>query len=292
MKKILLNITVLFLILVTFNCELFAQEEAIKHRIRTRQGNEFIGIISEEDSDFILLKTDDYGDLRIAVQDITHRTEIKPSSMIKGEFWDENPQSTRYFWAPNGYGLKPGESYYQNIWVLYNQFSFGLTEHFSISAGMIPLFLFAGAPTPVWVVPKFSFPVVKDKINVGAGALIGGILSTSESWGGGIGFSSVTFGNKDKNMSLGLGWGFSGDGFASLPVFSFNFMVRTSPKGYLISENIYINIDGESLTLISLGGRRMISRVGLDFALILPITSDFDDLIVLPFLGITVPLKQ
>jgi len=58
-------------------------------------------------------------------------------------------------------GLHKGEGYYQNIWVFWNQASFGVTENFSLGFGIIPLFLFggeAGQYSPIWVVPKLSYP--------------------------------------------------------------------------------------------------------------------------------------
>ncbi len=55
----------------------------------------------------------------------------------------------------------------------------GVTNYFSIGAGIVPVFLFGGGATPVWITPKFSIPVVKDKFNVGAGALVGTVLGAS-----------------------------------------------------------------------------------------------------------------
>ena len=108
--------------------------------------------------------------------------DIKKISLVSqtrakdGSYWLENPQATRYFWSPNGYNLKKGEGYYQNVWIMGNQAIYGITNHISAGIGTIPLFLFGGAPTPVWLTTKFSIPVVENKFNVGAGALVGTIL--------------------------------------------------------------------------------------------------------------------
>jgi hypothetical protein len=63
--------------------------------------------------------------------------------------------------------------------VLFNQGGYGVTNYFSIGAGILPVFLFGGGATPVWITPKFSIPVVIDKFNVGAGALAGTVLGES-----------------------------------------------------------------------------------------------------------------
>jgi hypothetical protein len=279
MKNIILFFLGFFLIMNSA----FAQEDE-NYIIRTRQGNEFIGKIIEDHQDYIILKTETYGDLRIATADIVSRKLAKPEQFKDGVYWDENPQSTRYFWTPNGYGLKEGERYYQNIWVLYNQVSYGVTNNFSISAGLIPLFFFGGAPTPLWVVPKVSIPIKEDYINFGAGAFMGAVTGVGFF---GIGFTTLTIGNRDTNASFSLGWGYTGDEFANRPIVNFSFMKRTGAKGYLISENYLMNMDDESILILSVGGRRMIQKVGLDFALYLPL--GMGAFFAIPLLGITVP---
>ena len=105
--------------------------------IETVDGNEFLGEIMKEDSLSIVLKTQKFGEITIYKSDIKHQEKVHVQQVKDGILWFDNPQSTRYFWAPNGYGLKKGEGYYQNIYVLWNQFTFGITDNlnslFSIS---------------------------------------------------------------------------------------------------------------------------------------------------------------
>src|SRR5665811_603994 len=115
-------------------------------RIETLNGNEFLGEIVSQDSLSIKLKTQTLGEITISKRDIKFREEIDVQQIKGGKYWFGNPQSTRYFWSPNGYGLKKGEGYYQNIWVLWNQFAYGVTDNFSIGGGIIPIFLFGGGP--------------------------------------------------------------------------------------------------------------------------------------------------
>jgi len=115
--------------------------------------------------------------MTIQWSEISSITDIEEDEISeKGVYSQHNLQSTRYFFGPNGHGLNKGEGYYQNVWIFFNQISYGVTDYFSISAGVVPAFLFAGSPTPVWVVPKFSVPIKKDVLSVGAGGLFGTIL--------------------------------------------------------------------------------------------------------------------
>lgn len=258
--------------------------------IETVDGNEFIGQIVTEDSLRIVVKTEKLGEISIFRSDIKRREILEVQQIKEGKYWFPNPQSTRYFWSPNGYGLKQGEGYYQNIWVLWNQFAYGLSDNFSIGGGIIPLFLFGGTPTPVFITAKFSIPVVENKFNLGAGAIAGTILGEEET-GFGILYGISTFGTPDNNVTLGMGYGFAGGEWAQSPMININGMFRVSSRGYFITENYYINAGGENVVLITLGGRSIIKKAALDYGLVIPI-ADIGQFVAIPWLGFTVPFGK
>ncbi len=266
------------------------ETEPLIYRVETTDGNEFIGTIIEETSDFILLKTETFGELQIRREDIRRMRVVEPKDIRDGTFWPRNPQSTRYFWSPNGYGLEQGEGYYQNIWISYNQVSYGITNNFSLSAGMIPLFFFDGAPSPVWIVPKVSIPVKKDNINLGAGMFIGNVFGESNS-GFGIAFGSITLGSPDRNVNIATGWGYSGGDWANKPVVNISFMNRISPRVYLISENYLLPERDFNILVFSFGGRSIMRNLSLDYSLVVPYVPEWSGFILLPFLGLTVPIS-
>ncbi|MDP2335467.1 MAG: hypothetical protein Q8N05_03250, partial [Bacteroidota bacterium] len=211
-------------------------QDSIKYRIETVDGNEYIGKILERSGDKIRVKTEKLGEISILNKDVKKVTEISSAIKKNGTYWFDNPQATRYFWVPNGYSLKKGEGYYQNVWILGNQAIYGLTNHLSAGVGMAPLFLFAGASTPVWITLRFSLPIVENKFNVGAGTLVGTVIGEQNA-GFGILYGITTFGSKDKNLNIGLGWGFAGGEMAKNPTVNISGMIRTGPKGYLLTEN-------------------------------------------------------
>ncbi|MEE4175913.1 MAG: hypothetical protein V2I46_00240 [Bacteroides sp.] len=272
-----------------FANQLFGQQEGgQKYQVQTRDGNEFVGLIVFEDEDEIRLLTEAFGEIRVLRSNILRVRKIEEDNIREGLLWPDNPQSTRYFWAPNGYGLEKGESYYQNILVLYNQATFGLTNNFSLSAGMIPLFLFRAGITPVWVVPKFSIPLEKDKINLGAGAFVGALLGEQQSFG--ILFGALTLGSRDKNISFSMGWGYAGSDWANAPLINVGVLLRAGPKGYFISENYFIPLGGSTGVILSAGGRSIIRNVGLDYGLFVPIADG--EIFGIPFLGVSIPFGK
>jgi hypothetical protein len=259
-------------------------------RIETKDGNTYTGNIIKKDTNTLILHTEKLGELSLQQEDIKSKTEIRDIIKKRDEYWLPNPQSSRYFWAPNGYGLKKNEAWYQNIWILYNQLSYGFTDNFSCGVGMVPLFLFGGTATPVWLVPKFSIPVSKDRFNIGAGTLLATVIG-EETEVFGLLYGTATLGSRDKNFSFGMAYGFYGDEWADVPVFNLSGLVRTGPRGYFVTENYVITALDEVGIILSAGGRSILRNIGLDYSLWIPIFPDMDTFIAIPFLGITVPVK-
>lgn len=278
----------LFFLFILISGRLSAQaQDSALVCIETRDGNEFVGTISREDTHQIVLKTENLGEITIQKSDIKRRTKISPKQIKGSGIWLENPQATRYFWAPNGYGLKKGEGYYQNIYVFWNQASIGITNNFSLGGGIVPLFLLDG-PTPVFITPKLSVPVVKNKINLGAGALLGAVLG-EESGAFGIVYGLSTYGNPNKNFTIGLGYGFADGEWANSPLINISGLCRISSRMYFVTENYYINMDGEGWAVTGLGGRWLIKRASLDFMLGIPLAKDMDTFIAVPAIGFVIP---
>jgi hypothetical protein len=254
------------------------------YRIETMDGNEFVGEILSETTTEVRLKTSNLGEITISQSDIKRRTTVRSQEFVGDEFWPDNLQSTRYFWAPNGYGLKKGEGYYQNVWVFFNQVSYGFTDNFSVGVGLVPTFLLGGTEVPIWLTPKVSFPIIEDKLQLGAGVLAASILGEGESFG--IAYGVATVGDRNKNANLGVGFGYYGNDWGKHPAITFGGMYRISKRGYLITENYIL---AGSAGVASMGGRVVWPKVALDFGGFAPLGDDVGFLVVLPWLGVSIP---
>ena len=286
---------IFFFIISSYNAaDAQQQGQEIFWRIETQDGNEYIGTVFKRTPEEIVLDTEKLGLITIQMQDVktmevvTNRQEARREST--GNERPENFQAGRYLFMPNGYGLRSGEAYYQNILVLVNQASIGLTDNFSIGVGMVPFFQFGG-PTPVWLTPKFSIPVVPDKVNIGVGALVGTVLG-EQGTSFGVAYGVSTFGTRDKNLSVGLGYGFSEEEWADTPTFSLGGMFRVGRRQYFISENYLINTGSEVFGLLSFGGRTVWDRISLDYGGVLPLVPDIGPVFMIPWAGITLPLGK
>ena len=275
------------IICISFHSAAQTKQDSIRTLIETNDGNEFVGVIVDQTPERIKLKTDKLGELSLLRSDIKKITELSGVRSTDGKYWLDNPQSTRYFWSPNGYSLKKDEGYYQNVWVFFNQVVYGFTDHLSGGAGIVPLFLF-GTSTPAWVTLKYSIPVVKNKVNLAIGALAGTVLGEQNS-GFGILYGTGTFGSKDNNVSVGAGWAYGSGEMATFPTFNVSGMFRTGPKGYILTENYIIGGSNSYLVLMSFGARKIVKHMGLDFGLFVPFGTDVDTFFAAPWLGLTIP---
>ena len=293
MSKILRLISLYLFFLLSFT-ELIGQttnDSTIIWQIITNDDNEYVGLILKRTDQQIQLKTNKIGIININTTDIHSIKPIDTGKIVGSEVWGDNPQATRYFWAPNAFSLKKGEGYYQNVSISFNQVSVGVTDNFTLGLGTVPLFLFAGASTPVWITPKITFPMNKDNFNLGIGALAATVIGEKNT-NFGIAYGVATFGNRDKNFNIGLGYGYAGDDWANSPTITLSGMVRTGKKGYFITENYFLDTGDGTLMLLSAGGRTVWRKLSLDYGGFIPISSEINTFIVIPWLGLVVPFGQ
>lgn len=262
-------------------------------RIVTADENEYIGQILSADSLKMQFKTQKIGIITLKIREIVKITKIENPILVDGEVREENNQVMRYFLFSNGYAVRKGETYYQNIWVLFNQITMGLGDRINLSVGMMPLFFFGGTPSPIWANLKASFPIIKEKVSIGGGVLAGSVLG-AESGLIGLGYGNITFGSLSKNLTFGVGYGFSSQsGNTTIPLFSVSGMIKVGKKGYLLTENHIIGLGSNgSLSLVSMGGRYVGRKISIDYGVFTPITSGLDTFITIPWIGIVIPLGK
>lgn len=290
-QMIIKNRFLLILILVSCVCteKSVAQEEERMYRIVTTDNQTFIGTLVAEDDLKVTIQTETAGRITIERKNIVSLAALDSDRIRNGKYWYENPQSTRYFFAPNAIGMRKGNGYYQNTWVLFNNVNYGITDNISIGGGIVPLFLFGSPVTPVWLLPKVSIPVSEGQFYLGAGAMIGGLIGV-ETDPLGVFYGVGTLGNRDKNLTVGLGYGYAGNEVSSTPLVNISGSIRISRRMYLLSESYFLP-GTESNGLVSFGMRWASESFAIDFGLFRPL-EDAAGLIGVPWLGVTLPFGR
>lgn len=257
------------------------------YRIKTSDGNVYHGQILRQEDYSIRFKTSSTGEIILDMDDIKSIKRLSKDVTSQQLVENNHLRSSKYFFAPSGFGIRRGEAYYQNTMGFLNQIAFGLTDHFSIEASILPIFLLGGDVFPFWITPTFSIPTKNKNIHFGGGILwgasIGQGFSSSEF---GLFFANTTIGSKSKNVSIGLGYGYDERGPARRPSLNISGMFPVGKRTFLISENYLIISD--DFVLISVGARTLFKRLSLDYGIISPPTAD--RFIAIPWLGLVLPL--
>ena len=262
-------------------------------RIQLKQGNSIQGILKNQNDKSISLNIDETGEMTIPWENIqsVDRMPVSEALNEKGHF--NNPQPTRYFFGPSAIPLKKGDKYYQNAYFLVNSFQLGLTDHFSIGAGVV-------IPFAIFITPKIGYQVAKN-VHVGGGIICANSLIRDFNFGVGAGYGSLTLGSKEHNVTLNLGLGAvkenTGSGsnayswkFANKPMLTLSGMTRISKRMMLLTENWFfatkvvgydpmtgqqINSAYENNGILSVGARYLGARYAIDFGFLSPTVSEF-----------------
>jgi len=210
----------------------------------------------------------------------------------QGELWGSNPQPFRYFFGHAAISQERGLHYYQNVAVFANQFQFGLSDNFALGIGVLPTLFFEADATPYWITPSLTFPTKKSYLHWGINATYLNALdfySTDDNEGVGLAQGTVTLGQPNLQMTIGLGTAYQGDVFSSWCTFSLSGMARLGKKTYLLTENYILPFPEGRYGLLSLGGRSVFKRfTAIDYGVFAPVLPDVN-WIPLPWVGVAVP---
>ncbi len=265
-------------------------------RVELKQGKMIEGKLSQQNDKTITLNIPETGMMTIPWENIQSVTRLDKSEQTQ----IPNPQPNRYFFGPSAIPLQKGDKYYQNAYFLVNSFQLGLTDHFSIGAGVV-------IPFAIFVTPKIGYQVAKN-VHVGAGIIFANSLIKDFNFGVGAGYGSLTLGSHEHNITLNLGIGAvkenSGMGtndyvwkFANNPMITLSGMTRISKRMMLLSENWffatktvnydnntgrYINTVSNYNGILSVGLRYLGTRYAFDAGFLSPTVSDFS---AIPYLA-------
>ena len=236
--------------------------------IQTKNNTSFAGSIISINESSIRVDV-----VHLGIIDVPFATikSITPRGKESSKYEFANPHPTRYFFNPSAIPLKKRHGYFQNTYFIFNNAQYGLTDNFSIGGGFaIPFF--------IYITPKVGFRIT-DKFYLGGGALLGTFnLTYSINRGNvfGIFYGTATYGNKENNISINLGW--AGNNFNSsswewgdYPIMSLSGMKRVNTRIALVTENWFFNTSSSLGSIIfSFGVRILWEKHSIDALAISP----------------------
>jgi hypothetical protein len=174
--------------------------------LRLKGGSRVVGVIVKEDPDQVTVMTTAGVEMQLP------REAIVSMSREAGPEERSDPNATRLMFAPTARSLPKGDGYFSDHYVLFPGFSYGLTEHVSLSGGMsvVP---FVGFEDQLFYASTRAGWQVSKRASVSVGGLVAGGL---DGFGAGILFGVGTFGSTDASLTAGIGFGAARED-ASLP---------------------------------------------------------------------------
>ncbi|HPT12143.1 MAG TPA: hypothetical protein PLP69_05925 [Bacteroidales bacterium] len=209
--------------------------------------------------------------------------------------WVPNPNPSKYFLGPTAIPMEKKTAYYQNSYVLFNEFYYGFTNWFSMGVGFEFISTFVTMANPpfrpiVLANPKVAFKVA-DKFYVGVSGLYFNVTALSKDHNGsfGLAIGQFTYGTTENNLTAGVAYGYSWDGMADRPVFTLGGSWRAGKRIALITEDYIVPTSGNEYYPVFMYGMRFIGdKMCFDLAFINTTDVMKADIIGIPYIGLTV----
>jgi hypothetical protein len=212
------------------------------------------------------------------------------TALHDGVLWPENPHATRLLFAPTAIPLRRGESYVADFWIFFASAATGITDRFTLGAGMSLFPLDNFTDNLFYALPKYTV-ISQPRLKVALGALMASVPWSSNDDGGrrrqslGILYGVATTGSTESNLTLGAGWGYVGGTLANKPVITVGGQHRATKRIALISENWFIPFDNGGGGFVSYGVRMLGEKIAVDLALGSPVGADTFYFPGIPLLG-------
>jgi len=203
-----------------------------------RDGTMLRGTIVEQDENIVVFLTIGGAEVRMARSSIVSIRPIR-GRVVDGVFQRFDPNYSRLLFAPTGRPLRKGDAYFSDFYVFFPGVAYGISDNFSLMAGMSILPGISLTSQLFYVAPRLGWRQ-SDKVAVSVGALYASILE--EDISAGIAFAVGTFGEEDASFTAGLGLGYTrAEGadfeFADHPIIMLGGNVRLSNGLAFVTEN-------------------------------------------------------
>lgn len=276
--RILLGFVITIVLIAITPGKVFAQQKITgevskMYQITLNDGSMVSGkLLSITDTE-VVIESGSMGEVRLQKANIKSMTEVLAINDKKTGIWFENPNPSKYLLGSSAIPMEKKTGYYQNTWIFFNSISYAFTNNISVSGGFEIFSLMAGGDGvyAFYINPKASFKVANN-FYAGGTILYANTIKTAADFGGLATFNGfATYGNKNNNITGGLGWGWADGDFSSKPLITISGMARVSRRIALVSENWIIPEVGDGgnyYGILSYGIRFLGEKTSIDLAFI------------------------
>lgn len=225
-------------------------------KIEFEDGNTLIGRILTIGKLSVQLRNEN-GEFEILYHRIEKITILNDDDPTSG--WYTNPAQNRLFITPSGRMLDAGDGYYQNTYIFFSSFTYGISKYLSLTGGfsMIPSI---GIGNQLITLGAKIGTNISNNISISGAATL---YKFDEDLNLGTIYAAGTYSKGMADFTAGLGVGIN-DGNTTNPLFILGGQFRGTERFAVLTENLLIPIDGGLEPIISLGGRFIGERITAD----------------------------
>lgn len=249
--------------------------------VTLRDGSRLVGALVRADADSVVIQGT-LGRLAFARANVARMRTLSASESAGGRFTFPT-HGSRLVFGPTGRVQTRGDAYAANHMLFLFDASAGIGRNLSLGGGATLVPGLDLGDNLFYALPKIGV-VQSERVNVAAGALVGGIAPRNESAiSFGIAYGVATFGPPTRSISFGAGWGYVNGEWATRPALMLGGEVRVADRLAFVTENY--SVPGIDVPLISLVariyGERMSGDVGVGFV-------GGGDAVAFPLLGLAI----
>lgn len=235
-----------------------AQQEKKEVVVTLSDGNTFTGLVKSISEESAGVETKN-GVFNFRYDRITDVKIIDSTDQTSG--WKDNPAKNKLFITQTGKMLDKGSGYYQNTYIFFSNFSYGISNSISLDAGF-SMFPGLGIENQLYTVGAKIGTSLNSTLYISGNVKYYKILDFDE--GVTSLFGSITYSKSRLDLTAGTGVGFA-DNNSSNALLIIGGQYRVSERFAFLSENIILPAgDTNSEALISFGGRFISTKSAFD----------------------------
>lgn len=210
-----------------------------QYEITLADGTKLNAVVISQDSSRLVVKTGNLGTVYVPANQVIRmeRSTVARSRQTGYAHPAEGyanlfPQYLNF--TPTAFQAERGRAYYRNSFIYVNQVDVGVTDNWSIGAGLVTPIAFVWAG---WLATKVSVPIgPRARVGIQAQYLLGSVmLFTNETFSASYVQGVVSLGSSQNNVTFGLGKSLDRNATGSL--LTVGIVRRASPLLTFISEN-------------------------------------------------------
>lgn len=205
--------------------------------VQLADGSIIRGRVLSETDDRVVIET--LGGIRMELERGQIRSMRAARGQVRnGEFWRQDPNRTRLFFAPTARPTDRGEGYVASYMLFFPFVAYGVTDRFTMAGGtpIIPEIM----GRAFYLAPKLTV-MSRPGVDLAVGTIA--LFATEELDEGSVGvlYGNGTFGGQEGSLTAGAGWGFQLGGddsrISNDPVIMVGGDLRTGEQIKLLTEN-------------------------------------------------------